>query len=994
MGEVYRAEDLELGREVAIKFARPEPGDEGFRVRFDREARLAASLRHRNIVTIFGRGETEDGQLYLVMELVEGQTLKQLIEQGSLTIPRALAIIRQAAEGLSAAHRHGIVHRDIKPANILIDEQDEVKVLDFGLAKRLVQDEVDPYADTAMQSPTIAGGFMGTPHYASPEQARGAAAEADERSDLFSLGSVLYECLTGRLPFPGSRLLEITGNIQHASPPPPSSINPEVGEALEAIVLRLLAKAPEDRYQSAAELLAALRDPALGIDTDEAIAGAIEPPPATGARPTVANALRETLLPRRPSRLLPFTGALLAIAIAVYLLGRGMSDDPAVYRPSPEAQAKYEQAREAMYGGAWMQAIRMFEEARRLDPRFRMAEARLAEVHAELNQSDQAKDLLFPLLAPPVLATLPASERDRVEAIHQAVLRNFSQAAAIYEKLLANRPRAGAADSPEPADLLFDLGRMHEKNEAIEAAIETYRECLQAFPGPADGNRAAAVHLKLGLLLGRKQEKEASAEHLAQARRLYREASNREGLAETSIQLARVHDAGGNFSEARAELEAARTEAASSYQQISILLQLSGNSLSQGRKTEAFQEAEEALRRARDEGLPALATLGQIQLGQIHHSRGENASAEAKYREAIDSALSNRNSYATAQARVNLGSLLVYLGRLEEGIQQVEPAARFYKNSGYLLQSVLSLLITARAQRKLGRFAPAQAAYNDALPLVRQLRDWSTEALVLSEIGHLLVSWERLPDALQHYRQREELSRKHNQPRGIAHARVDQASVLWQLGRHDEARAALAEVANLLKQPELAEKQLPLEISLIEARQALSLEKPQEALRLTERVLAPAGAASEEMRIRARWIRCLAYASSGTARAGLPLCREAVALADKGSNRPLQADAHFALAAAAEAGGLPDEAHQHARQAAAMFKAQERDESEWRAWLLASLLSRRQGDPRRAAEEIAAALHCQSELQKHWGPDAFKQYLGRPDISRLQASLAQSPRNN
>jgi eukaryotic-like serine/threonine-protein kinase len=245
MADVYLAEDQELGRRVAIKILNGRhANDAQFIERFRREAKNAAALNHPNIVSIYDRGEAED-TYYIAMEYLDGRTLKELIVgRGAAPVNVAIEYARQILSALRFAHRHGIVHRDIKPHNVLVDSDGRVKVTDFGIAR----------AGTSQMTET--GSIVGTAQYLSPEQARGG--EVDPRSDLYSLGIVLYELLTGKTPFEGETPVEIAMKHLSNAPKPPSSVRPDVPRELDMVVLRALAKNPDDRYQSADEMEADL----------------------------------------------------------------------------------------------------------------------------------------------------------------------------------------------------------------------------------------------------------------------------------------------------------------------------------------------------------------------------------------------------------------------------------------------------------------------------------------------------------------------------------------------------------------------------------------------------------------------------------------------------------------------------------------------------------------------------------------------------------------
>jgi serine/threonine-protein kinase len=252
MGVVYKATDPVIGRTVAVKTIKLSAEGTGLTrpellVRFQTEARAAGVLTHPNIVVVFDAGE-EDGLYYITMELVEGRSLQALLDDGhSFPLPRVLRIMEQACSALQFAHERNVVHRDIKPANLMLTGDDTVKVTDFGTAKIL-------QFGTVQQTAHV----MGTPSYMSPEQVKGRA--VDGRSDIFSLGVLLYEMVTGEKPFPGQNITTVIYKIVNEEPAPPKQVNPTVHPGISAVVMRALAKDPDTRYQSCREMLEDLRN--------------------------------------------------------------------------------------------------------------------------------------------------------------------------------------------------------------------------------------------------------------------------------------------------------------------------------------------------------------------------------------------------------------------------------------------------------------------------------------------------------------------------------------------------------------------------------------------------------------------------------------------------------------------------------------------------------------------------------------------------------------
>jgi serine/threonine-protein kinase len=328
MADVYEGHDRLLGRQVALKIPHPQLArDPSFLARFRREATMAASLTHPGVVAVYDSGQ-DDGVSYMVMEYVEGATLAAVLRaEGAFEPGRAADLAIAVCSALGAAHAKGLIHRDVKPSNIMLARDGRVKVMDFGVARTL----------TSSMTLTGSVGIVGTAKYMSPEQARGAA--VDGRSDLYSLGVCLYECLSGRPPFEGDSPVAIATRHVYAAPPPLRGLRPDLQPAYETVTARAMAKDPANRYQTAAELAEDLRraqagQPVTAPRPTEPVAPRTAPGPSAGelvgAGGTVVPGRRlRTPAPRRGLMRWPVVIGLAVLAgVALFLSGWPPSNPP------------------------------------------------------------------------------------------------------------------------------------------------------------------------------------------------------------------------------------------------------------------------------------------------------------------------------------------------------------------------------------------------------------------------------------------------------------------------------------------------------------------------------------------------------------------------------------------------------------------------------------------------------------------------------------------
>ena len=978
MGIVYLAEDTLLGRHVAVKTLTTSRENQQFKMRFLREARAVSALSHQHIAHIYDYGETDDGP-YIVMELIKGSTLGDLINSGSLTIPRSIEIVKQVASALSEAHRKGIIHRDIKPSNIAINESGEVKVLDFGLAKQLESDTPEPDANTLFHTQTREGVIVGTPMYLSPEQALGV--NVDARSDLFSLGSLLYECITGRAAFLGASAVEICAKVIREDPPRPSRLNANVWRELDAVVLKALAKLPEERYQTANELIAALSSVQKkpGDDgSDRTVTRQLDQRPGTPSHVAMATLSDIFRRPRVPLGL--FIAAVISVT-ALTLLVRYWTR-ARLPQPKPEAKQLYERGLAALHEGAYFKASRFLQRALTVDDTFALAHARLAEAYSELDYTDKAqREILSASRLVGDRSLLDSESAFYLDAISATVLRDIPTAITAYESITKLKSNDAAAYT--------DLGRAFENHDEIDQAIAQYKKGAEL-----DRNNPAPL-LRLAVLQGRRQDLQSASAAFAQAESLYRDDQNSEGIAEVFYQRGYLFAQMGKIPEAQTAAEQAlnlaNTVAENKYQQVRTLLLLGSISYSSGDTEKAQSLTTQALEMARANGMENLATRGLLDVGNTLSLKRDFANAERYVRQALELARNYGEKSNEAGANLLLGSIFVQQGEAETGATFIDQALSFYRPRGYRRETSRCMVMIGRKQLLQGDFSSAVKTFDEQLQLAKQVEDPGELARSQSEVAAALSKQDLYPQALIRYTESGDLSRKLGNPLRVSFALVNQGDMSWRLGKYDEAKATLAELDGYLSalSNDNRYKQIWKAWShLYLAQMYLSQRKLNEARSQSSLALSAASPDDLETKVEINAVQCLIEVAAGAANKGRLLCEQAANVDLEPASVSHKAHVQLALAEAkletGDAAGCVDAS----LQAQQIFAKLHESEREWRAWLLAARASQRLGNLDGMRQQLSNAQALLNGLKEKWGNEAFNSYLSRPDIQFAHQQLS------
>jgi tetratricopeptide (TPR) repeat protein len=795
----------------------------------------------------------------------------------------------------------------------------------------------------------------------SPEQLRGR--DADDRSDIFSLGVTLYECATGRAAFHGGTFVEVAMRVMTATPPRPSELNPAVPPALDAIIARAMAKDAAVRYESARSLHADL----LGLK--HALDGATTGIGATAQAPTTVR--------RKPVRFKTLVAAsVMAMLVAAWfapgLLRRGS------HVPPPDAVVWYDRGTSAIREGAYFQASKALERALELDSRFALARARRAEAYAELGLTSRAtEEMVQAMDLLPDRSSLSAAESNYVDAVAATLARNFKTAIEKY-LLIVNSVRDG-----ERAAAYVDLGRAYEKNEDVNRAIESYIKATQLDP------QSAAAFLRSGILYGRRQQLPAANTAFSKAEDIYQAMSSHEGLAEVHYQRGSLLARNRKLPEAREQLErslAMSRESSSDYQAIRTSLQLSNVYYAMGAGNQAKAIAADAVKAAQRLNSRTLATNGLIDLAYTLLARGEYADTRTYLNEALDLARQDNSPRLEARARLALGSLSTQEGNFDEAVAYLESALKFYQPAGYRTETSNALILLGRVYRDKGEYAVAMKAFSEQLELAKQSGDPARLAATHSSIGVLLGDHQELyGEALPHFEESYRINKSLGARVSMGWDQVNRAASLSALGRYDEAKAALNEAYAIAAGPEAGFKSQLAYVEVIAAQMALTLNHRAEATTRATAALKLAERDYKDTALQAKQTLALTEAMSGAPKKALGFVEEAVGAARELKLPRLLSTALLASAEVRIAGGDGRGALADAQAAQKLFAAAAQLESEWRAWLVSALSVRLGGDSSMAHDYAARAEAVRAALQARWGEDNYRGYVRRPDIqARLQ----------
>ncbi|HSK63197.1 MAG TPA: tetratricopeptide repeat protein, partial [Pyrinomonadaceae bacterium] len=761
----------------------------------------------------------------------------------------------------------------------------------------------------------------------------------------------------------------------HVTPPPPSQINPQVTPALDSITMKALEKNVEKRYQTADEMVADLQAAVVGlggngVPVTSRTKGDTRP---DNNRATSALATLTLQLRRQRFSLASFIPIIVLTGLVIWLAVRYWPRN--YHEPSVAARQWYDTGVDGLRNGAYHRATKAFQQAIGIDGNYVLARARLAQAWTELDYMDNAKDELLAIttLTRNGVAITPKDEL-YLDAVTAMTRRDFQEAVKAYTAI--------AEMSPDESQVYVDLGYAYENAGNTDKALENHLKAISLNNG-----QYATAFLRAGIVYNRKQDRENALKMYEEAERLYRAASNNEGVNEVMRRRGILYRSDARYEQAREQfqqcLDAARLMGVEA-QQITALIDLSYLAFVSGQQVaEAENNAQQAVTIAQNKQLENFAAAGLNELGLIHYLKGDYQKAETFFSQAVQLARANKGRFTEAQGLSNLGAVYINTLRVDQGLQMVQQALNFFQERNYPANVSLCLTHITRGYRRKGDYTAALQAGNQKLELARKDGAQPEIANAYTEIAAVLMDREDLPNARKHYEDAAGIYESIRDQRRLPYNKANRGNILWRLGHYDQGEMILDELWKTISDPQTRNKSLMSTVLLYRAQIRLSQRKFAEAISFGNEAIAAAGTENPEVAIEARSVLGLAKAKSGNASEGLKLCNEAVEMSSRTGDFLIQSRALLDKAETALLSNDAQTALNLATEAQARFGRGELFESEWRAWLIASRASEKLGDKNKAQEQFGNAMNVRSKLEQRWGAETFKQYSSRSDIQAL-----------
>ena len=944
MGEVYEADDLQLGR-IAIKTIRGKIASTARALEwFRREIQLARRVSGPEVcriheLFIVPATERDRQSAFLTMELLDGIPLSTRLRQsGAIPPAEALPLVLDICRGLDLIHREGIVHRDLKCSNIMLCRRDgalHAVLMDFGLAAEdstVEGQAMDPtLSDALAERPR--SGIAGTPAYMAPEQFEGKSVSA--ATDIYALGVVLYELLTGKQPFAAET--PIGAAIRRAHKPEPINLYQHgVPHHWNRVIERCLEYHPERRFRTAGEVSAALK------------ASQLQPKNFAKDRPVIFFALLVVLC------------ALLGSGLLAWWHARQY------YRPDSEAERWYRAGIDALHEASYLKATRSLEKATEHDSRFAMAHARLAEAWSNLDFDGAAEREM--LLASAGQNRLAPLDHMYLDAIRATLTRDFRSALELYKQIPDRLPRN------EKSSGYVDLGMAYERAGDPRAALDQYLKSSSLNPeNPACWLRAGMVETKMNRL-------SEAGRAFGHVESIYTEEMNPEGTAELNYQRGYLASLAGQVSDAEKYLLRSLDEAQriSSYQlQIRALTQLSSIENAAGDPGAAVAHASEAVRLAHDHQQDAWAAMALARLanarmmqGSAHYGDADSAVSEAR-----SLAVQTQQGRALALANIVLASLRDAEQRPNDVVQPASEALTWYRQNGYFEPAANATLLLLRAEASSGEVGDLLKNSQSFLTLAQMSGNPWLLFQAENSLGNAYNVAEQYPDAVLHYQKAESLA---GTDINRSYEAAAAATVLSALGRFSEAKIELAgPVAKHLAPIDVASAEVQLQLA--QARYRAALERCDAVLRSHPELLP-----EEEQAF--RHMRAVAEAHVGQTRQAVLEFAKAGAAGNSSG-----AITRVALLQQAEIQWLAGQSNATQHTAADLlqqFRSRGQLDSALRAALLAAVASHSIRDDTGRHQFVGEAVDILTSLQHNWSPHAVQTYLSRPDIRSLMRAAA------